>query len=161
MTSTPDTRDATARFRAAAKRRAAAVATLTDADAALAEAMESVHESGEMLWSEIAEVAAVAIPPVEIESSDDEERERALRKFAAATAMWRTRNLPGAAEKTVQPDTEVEGWLTLSEAAAALGLTAAQLRSRLKNPANPLHERVTEHKGWRRNREVSFYEVAD
>lgn len=144
MTSTPDARDAIARFRAAAKRRATAVAALSDADAALAEAMDAANKEG-MSWAKIAEVAQVAPAGAD----------------PAATAMWRTRNLPGAEEKVVQPDTDVPGWLTLSEAAEKVGLTAAQFRSRLKNPANPIRQRVTEHKGWRRNRAVTFYEVAD
>ena len=69
--------------------------------------------------------------------------------------------MPGAAKKVVHPDTSVEGWLTLSEAATVLGLTAAQFRARLKNPLNPVHQRVTAHKGWRCNREVTFYGVTD
>jgi hypothetical protein len=145
MTSNPDTREATARFRAAAKKRAAAVVTLDEANTALAVAMDAVHKSGEMEWSDIAAVAGVA--PVGADP--------------AATAMWRTRNMPGAAKKVVHPDTSVEGWLTLSEAATVLGLTAAQFRARLKNPLNPVHQRVTAHKGWRRNREVTFYGVTD
>ncbi|MEZ5111876.1 MAG: hypothetical protein R2732_10320 [Microbacteriaceae bacterium] len=145
MTPASDPREAIARFRAAAKKRTAAVAALSDADAALAVAMDAAHKSGAMEWSEIAEVAQVA--PVGADP--------------AATAMWRTRNLPESAEKVVHPDTNVEGWLTLSEAAEKVGLTAAQFRARLKNPLNPLHERVTPHDGWRRNRKVTFYEVAD
>lgn len=145
MTSVSDPRDAIARFRAAAKKRAAAVAALTDADAALAEAMDAARKDGKMSWAKIAEIAEVAPAGAD----------------PAATAMWRTRNLPGAEEKVVHPDTNVEGWLTLSEAAAALGLTPAQFRSRFKNAANPIHQRVTEHKGWRRNRKISFYEVTN
>ncbi len=136
---TADPNAALAELRTAARKHTAARDRLAEAEATLVAAITAARDA-KIDWATIAEVAQVGDDP-----------------SPAQTTMWHQRRTEAPRES--HPDTEEH--LTLTEAAAKLGLEPAQLRARLRNPAHPLWDRVTTHEGWYRNRKVTKYEVAD